>query len=981
MSDQSRTLGQAIRLSPDKILNPETLLRRGPIAGDQPVLILLAAGKGTRFGQAPKCAQPVCGVPVARHSIEAFRSFAPSPVVCVVGYRHEEVTRALGDDCIYVLSDNPTGGTAFAALEAFCVDGLELHNPVLLIGMGDRVAAPSVFKMLYDRHLGGSCEADLTFLTAVYEPPKNRGKGRIVRDAGRRVLGIVEQRDIDAITDAKLRSALDGLTEGNCPLYAIRAATFRRHVEELSNDNVQRQYYLTDIIESIRKQGGVIRTISTTVADPEYDLLCSDVTVPMDLALLEGILRSSRSLPASAVPEVEQAAASLREGRPAGQVVSIALQLEELYRTAAENRLGFNPDQPVAIGISGGRLRIAFMHPDMGRFFGPAWQMPIGAKDGAGREQIAVLVQCSDDRQIHLYPTNPEFREKLSSIASDMDCMYPGDEVADWYSYEGFGTRMAENVLLSLGYFTDAEVQRRKDNRQPLPPPSMWVSTSMRRPFSLVGNAIASMRTVRKGNLGAKVQAVLGRDSFRGLRLVCTGNIPRGGFSSSSAVTVATKNAINALFDLHIPPDLLVHLSCQAEYGTGVRAGSLDQATEQKGQSGQGSLISSNPRDNYRILGTYSVPAARFKMLFPYTVDRDRAAWEWSAGVYSAEPAPGGQTTGEMRKMTGKAAEIAAILTRLPLDLDFFKQVESDFLADGKPGAQGLLWICKVLREIPLRIGQEELRARILDQRQWYIEHLADLEKLDPITAAEKTDATFAALFAGWRDPVLRRAIGAGVTVEETGVPLRTMVAYLFGEVAKNFRLIHHPEEWIECISRSQLGDRCFDIDPGRLPDRQQMLEGMVWEKPWSGARLMEEWLNRHGAAPFDYNRGLSDEALSADEPTELHLLEGTNFYRGLALIDLAEAMLKRAFGNDAVAVRINAAGQGDFFQVHVDTTRAVVRDVEKFIRTAFYRRFSLSPEQEFVETHPGGGAVGIRLARFDLLPELIRALGGRVLR
>src|SRR5204862_8218627 len=110
----------------------------------------------------------------------------------------------------------------------------------------------------------------------------------------------------------------------------------------------------------------------------------------------------------------------------------------------------------------------------------------------------------------------------------------------------------------------------------------------------------------------------LGRERFKGLRLVCTGGIPQGGFSSSSALTVATKNALNSLFDLGVPPDVLVHLACQAEYGTGVRAGSLDQATEQKGRAGQGTLISSNPRENYRILGTYTVPSARFHVLFPY---------------------------------------------------------------------------------------------------------------------------------------------------------------------------------------------------------------------------------------------------------------------------------------------------------------------------------------------------------------------------
>jgi len=109
---------------------------------------------------------------------------------------------------------------------------------------------------------------------------------------------------------------------------------------------------------------------------------------------------------------------------------------------------------------------------------------------------------------------------------------------------------------------------------------------------------LASIRALRSRNIGAKVKEYLGIENFRGLKIVSTGNIPQGGFSSSSAVTVATKNSINALLNLGIPSDLLVHLACQAEYGTGVRAGSLDQATEQKGIAGQGTLISSNPKDN-----------------------------------------------------------------------------------------------------------------------------------------------------------------------------------------------------------------------------------------------------------------------------------------------------------------------------------------------------------------------------------------------
>ena len=89
----------------------------------------------------------------------------------------------------------------------------------------------------------------------------------------------------------------------------------------------------------------------------------------------------------------------------------------------------------------------------------------------------------------------------------------------------------------------------------------------------------------------------------------------------------------------------------------------------------------------------------------------------------------------------------------------------------------------------------------------------------------------------------------------------------------------------------------------------------------------------------------------------------------------MAEAMLKRAFGNDAIAVRVNAAGQGDYFQVHLDTSKTSTDDVKQFIRKAFYRRFGLSPLSSFVHIHSGGSAAGVRISRFDSLPLLTRRL------
>ena len=377
-------LSDAVQLNRDRILNPSSLALHGRITPDSVVLVVLAAGKGTRFGRDPKCIQPVGGTPLARHSIDAFRRFSAGPVICIVGYRHDEVSAALGADNTYVRSDNPAGGTAFAAFEAFSVPRLLEDNPLVVITMGDRIVPPSIFRHLNETHCAGPREADLTFLSAEYEPPRNRGKGRVVRDENGQVVRIVEEADILAVEDKASRQALLALTEGNCPLYLIRAATLENYLRDLTNANAQGQFYLPDLVDVISRDGGDIRTVTTTATDPEYDLLAADVNQPLDLALLEGVLTSAHGLLFPEDLELTEAARAIAAGRPAGQVASIARQLEELLSAARREKLGFDPGRPVGIGISGGRLRIAFMHPDMVRFYGPAWQMPIGAGDEAG---------------------------------------------------------------------------------------------------------------------------------------------------------------------------------------------------------------------------------------------------------------------------------------------------------------------------------------------------------------------------------------------------------------------------------------------------------------------------------------------------------------------------------------------------------------------------------------------------------------------
>jgi CTP:molybdopterin cytidylyltransferase MocA len=965
-------LGKAASLCAGKIVSCS---HREPteIRSETPVLIVLAAGKGTRFGKQPKCIQGVHGKPLARHSVDAFRQLSSAPSICLVGYEADQVARRLGDDNLFVLTDDPTGGTAMAAIEAFSIEQLLRVNPIVVVTMGDRIVPENIFRRLLQTHTAGGQEAALTLLTAIYEPPGNHGKGRIARGRDGRIEQIVEQRDIALIQSLDRRRHFESQTEGNCPVYVLRAATLRHYLGNVTPDNAQRQYYFTDIVEAICQDNGLIRSVTIRPGDAEYDIVCADVTRVEDLPRLERALARHHHQVGPTLSDtfVEDAAQRIRQDRSQGQTNAIAAQLEELLAAGQLTDFGFDPAKPIGIGISGGRLRIAIMHPDMGRFFGPAWQMPIGAADQSGREQIVVLIQAADDNRIRLLPLEKEFREEINEIPADLTCMYPGEDVGDGYAYESFGTNMTQVLLSNLGYYSDEAMARMRRQGESLPDASTWVASAMRRPFSLLANAIASIRTVRSGDAGRLVQACLGRQRFRGLRIASTGNLPQGGFSSSSAVTVAVINAIDALFQFQFSCDQKVDLACQAEYGTGVRAGALDQATEQKGKHRVGAVISSNPKDNYRILGTFDVPADRFRVLFPYSVDRDRTAWEWSAGMYAATVGDSRLTAVEMRKMTGKASELAALLTRLPIDIDFFQEIQQELLETGELTRTSNLHVRDRLRQIPLRIEQSHLRESLCQHLDWYV---GQHRRTDPTYTHQHAKQRFDSLFDGWRDPMLCRTTREGEVIDESGAPLRAMVAYLYAEVAKNFYMIHHPDQWIEWVTRSQRGDRCVDVDLDALPSRREMLQECSWERDVSGADRMQRWLQHLCAKPFDFNRGIENDALSNDEWCILQVA-GTNFFRGLALIDLAEAMLKRAFGDSAVAVRVNGAGQGDYFQVHVDTQRAAVEEVKGFIRQAIYRRFDLAPKQAFVEPHPGGGAVGVQLAQYDQMPELVQTL------
>lgn len=204
--------------------------------------IILAAGKGTRMKSSlPKVLQPLAGFPLAAYPIQNSQQLGCAPIVMVVGHQSELVQEAFSDQQVLFVEQAQQLGTAHAVQMAQPV--LQDFTGTLLLLCGDvpLLRQETLQQLLIDHHHAG---AVVSVLTAYMDNPT--GYGRIIRD-GDCVEKIVEEKDTTA-EEKKVQ-------EINTGLYALEAPLAFELLAQISNQNSQGEYYLTDIIALARKQG------------------------------------------------------------------------------------------------------------------------------------------------------------------------------------------------------------------------------------------------------------------------------------------------------------------------------------------------------------------------------------------------------------------------------------------------------------------------------------------------------------------------------------------------------------------------------------------------------------------------------------------------------------------------------------------------------------------------------------------------------
>jgi bifunctional UDP-N-acetylglucosamine pyrophosphorylase/glucosamine-1-phosphate N-acetyltransferase len=236
-------------------------------------VIVMAAGLGTRMkSDVPKMLHPVCGRPLLSYVLDAAAALAPARLVVVTGPDHDAVEAVLPSDAERVVQADRlgSGDAVRAGMEPLA----EFDGDVMVLN-GDHPLAGADLLVGLRRHYV-DCTARAAITTVVSGDPAHYG--RVIRDANGSVARIVEARDASPEELA--------IGEINMGFYVFDAAELRRFLPTLTADNVQGEYYLTDLVQRFLEAGDRVAAFLT--ADIEAGM---GVNSRVELAQVNAIMR------------------------------------------------------------------------------------------------------------------------------------------------------------------------------------------------------------------------------------------------------------------------------------------------------------------------------------------------------------------------------------------------------------------------------------------------------------------------------------------------------------------------------------------------------------------------------------------------------------------------------------------------------------------------------------------------------------------
>lgn len=203
-------------------------------------ILILAAGKGTRMrSDLPKVLHPVGGKALVQHVADTARKIGGEQLLIIVGHGAEKVEEKMAAPDVKFVLQAQQLGTGHAVQQA--LPHLRDDATVLIL-YGD---VPLTKAETLQKLIAKVKDTQMGLLTVNMQNPT--GYGRIVRDANDNVIAIVEHKDA---SDEQKK-----IQEINTGIMAVKAKHLQKWLPQLSNNNAQGEYYLTDIIAMTKADG------------------------------------------------------------------------------------------------------------------------------------------------------------------------------------------------------------------------------------------------------------------------------------------------------------------------------------------------------------------------------------------------------------------------------------------------------------------------------------------------------------------------------------------------------------------------------------------------------------------------------------------------------------------------------------------------------------------------------------------------------
>jgi bifunctional UDP-N-acetylglucosamine pyrophosphorylase / glucosamine-1-phosphate N-acetyltransferase len=210
---------------------------------------ILAAGKGTRMNSSlPKVLHTIGGTSLVKHVITKAEELLCEKIHLIYGFGGDQLKNSINHNKIVWTEQKEQLGTAHAIKQIN--DKLSPENDILIL-YGD---VPLISIETLEQLIAIKANNALALLTARVENPT--GYGRIVRDTNNQIIKIVEEKD--ANEDIK------AINEINSGIMLVDGKKLIQWIDQIGNNNAQKEYYLTDIVELAVKNNEKITAHITT---------------------------------------------------------------------------------------------------------------------------------------------------------------------------------------------------------------------------------------------------------------------------------------------------------------------------------------------------------------------------------------------------------------------------------------------------------------------------------------------------------------------------------------------------------------------------------------------------------------------------------------------------------------------------------------------------------------------------------------------